>query len=72
MIQEFDKAEIELKKSLYMNDAHPSIHYNLARTYFKKEDPTKMSIAIERLRKFFPKFLRLKELDSLLKSLNSK
>lgn len=72
MIQEYDKAEIELKKSLYMNDAHPSIHYNLAWTYFKKDDPSKLALAIERLRKSFPKFPRLKELHSLLESIEEK
>jgi serine phosphatase RsbU (regulator of sigma subunit) len=66
MMKEYEKAEIELKKALYMNDVYPSVHYNLAKTYYKKADRNKMSIAIERLRKNFPNFVKIKELDSLL------
>ena len=65
MMKEYEKAEIELKKALYMNDVYPSVHYNLAKTYYKKSDRNKMLVAIERLRKNFPNFVKIKELESL-------
>ncbi|WCL48544.1 SpoIIE family protein phosphatase [Leptospira sp. GIMC2001] len=65
MIKEYEKAESELRKSLYMSDSHPYVHYNLARVYHKLGDREKFNSIKLKIRKLFPDFTRLNELNNL-------
>ncbi|MCC5816200.1 MAG: SpoIIE family protein phosphatase, partial [Leptospira sp.] len=64
--KEYEKAESELKKALYMDDSHPGIHYNLIRVYAKLGNVSKYNEALLKMKKLFPGYNRYAELNSLM------
>jgi serine phosphatase RsbU (regulator of sigma subunit) len=65
-IKEYEKAEAEFKKAIYMDDSHPAVHYNLIRVYAKLGNVSKFNEALAKMRKLFPSFNKYAELNSLM------
>lgn len=63
---EFEKAEAEWKKSLYMDSHRSSVYNNLIRVYQKLGKMEKARQIFKRMKKLFPNFARLSELESKL------
>lgn len=64
-LKDYKNSESELKKSLYMDDSHIATHYNLVRVYIRLGDKGKSEKALAKLKKLFPHFSRLRELEML-------
>lgn len=65
-INDYDNAESEFKKALYMEDSQPHVYYNLAKVYRKIGEVGKMEEIIMKINKLFPNFSKNFKLNQLL------
>ncbi len=67
MVNELEKAEIELKKAIYLDDSYPLVYHNLLRVYARLSRWDKYREYLQKMKRNFPEYPRFKELESILK-----